>query len=477
MTYVCGTDQDWNLMAITTINPLVNYVAMLAFRTLMEKNLDLTKINSQPYHSIVGPVMVTPSINTNAFAGTIASAYQQMGYAPVADFNQNVGYSGIVSPQFTISGGKRCSAARAYLQFGKSNLFIMKNTVVTKVVFNAQNVTTGVIVSTQNSSCPTMQLYVRKEVILSAGALNTPKILLQSGVGKAADLLPLQIAPIGANPELPVGENLQDHPCGITFVAYNASTSILPSFFSEALGHLVAATGLYSSLGPLNTQLFVNLGNSSAMYPDIQVLVETYPKNFSWLTNLTASIGLKNEAHSVLQEYNQNYDILMISTCLLNPLSAGTVKLKSSSPSDTPKIKTGYFTDTLGSDANKMIAAFKLVQKFLQTSTMSALSPTIIPFNFTNCQNESYSFWSTEFLSCYLTYFTTSGMDLTGTAKMGHSLDPTAVVDSLTFSVLGVKKLRVVDASIFPSVFTGNMQCPTYILAEYASVIIAATSD
>lgn len=438
----------------------------------MEKNIDIT--NSPKFHSTSGNVMVTNSSATDSIIGNINAGFQQMGYSYIGDYNSNSSYNGIFDLQFTIGGGERCSSARAYLQSDRPNLFVMKNSVVTKIKFNAQKVATGVLVSTDHSNCPLMQLYANQEVILSAGALNTPKILLQSGIGQANDLDPFNIIQIS---NVPVGNNLQDHPTGIVFVALNpnAGAKNLFSFIGDSFNYLFAREGYLSNLGSTKRQLFMNLNSNTERYPDMQYVAYNFPKNFGLLGNVISSFGFKDEVTSVVQSYNKDYEILMYWVFMLNPKSTGTVKLKSANPLDPPKITTGFFSDPQGSDLSKMIRSFQFLQSFLQTPAMSVLAPVIIPFNFTNCQNAG-SFWSSKYLECYTKFFTGTGYHPTGTAKMGNTSDTTAVINQF-FQVKGVSKLRVVDASVFPSVPTGNTQCPTYTIAEYAADVIKQQTD
>lgn len=474
MVFICGTDHDYDNMANYVGNQSLSFSNMLKYRAKMEKNQDIT--NDPTFHSTTGKVMVTNSTSTdNNFIDACSAGFQQMNYPYIGDYNSDPSsYNGIFDIQFTISGGERCSAARAYLQNVKPNLFVMKNTVVTKVKFNKQNVATGVIIRPpQDSGFSKKQLYANKEVILSAGALNTPKILLQSGVGQSADLSPFGIKQIS---DVPVGENLQDHIFAYIFVAFNsnAATGSLFDNIGAANNYLFHRTGPLSNLGSTNKQMFLNLDSTVAKYPDIQIQMTSLSKNFDLLRNTTGSLGYGDEVIKVLEEYNSNFDTMIIEAALLHPLSVGSVKLSSSNSLSAPNITAGYFTDTEGSDLSRIIKTFKIVQEFLQTPAMAALSPTIIPFEFTNC-HQAGSFWSSAYLDCYRKYFTGTGLHFTGTAKMGEASDPTAVVDQF-FRVKGVTKLRVVDASVFPFVFTGNTQCPTYTIAEYAADVIKQTS-
>lgn len=473
MVYACATDQDYNNMANIIGDPNFSYFNLLPYRMRAEGNTDTTK--NPLFHNFTGPLIVSNSTFVSPLNDAITAGWQQLNYQYSTDYNTNASYNGIFDMQFTVGKGERCSSARAYLlqsqQYQRPNLFIMRNSIVTKVNFNLFKVATSVQVSTPYSSCLNITMIAKKEIILSAGALNTPKILLQSGVGKAADLAPFGIPQVA---DLPVGNDLQDHVFGINFIAVNMTSAPISTFDSiiDAMNYLLFRTGSLSNLGVLRRQAFINLNSTTARYPDFQFKHFFFPRQFPLVQKLLTDLGLKDEVISKVVQYNQNNDILMIFNILLNPLSTGTVKLSSANPLAPPTITTGYFTDPGNVDLNKQIQAYQTIQKFLATPVMSQFSPEFITFNeFTNCLS-SGPFNSSAFWNCHRTFFTGTLWHPVATAKLGSLQDSNGVLDP-NFKVKGfISNLRVVDASVFPKIPSSNTQCPTYTIAEYAAARI-----
>lgn len=466
MIYLCGTDKDYNDWADYVGNADLNFENMLKYRAKLEKNVDIA--NDPIFHSTTGKILITNASVTDEIIEVITEGFKQLNLPYVGDFNKNASYVGIFDAQFTIGAGERCSSARAYLQDVKSNLFVMKNSIVTRVIFDSEKRATGVEVNTKNSECPSLQVYADKEVILSAGALNTPKILLQSGIGKIEDLTPYKISQIA---DVPVGYNLQDHVYGMTLLSITRihSNSLIAEYSKESIRYMLRREGILANAGYARRHIFVNFDEDSgtkSSYPDMQLHIERIPRDVTG----TVDVGFRKEVEDVLLALNDDQDVLLVVTAITNPKSMGTVKLQSSDFSQAPNITAGFFTDAEDADLNKMIQSFQLVQKFSETPAMSALNAKIIKFNFTNCQIEG-PFWSSEYLNCYRKFFTSSSFHPSGTVKMGKSSDPTAVLNE-EFKVKGVKNLRVVDASVFPKIPSSNLQCPIYTIAEYAADII-----
>jgi choline dehydrogenase len=207
MLYVCGTDRDYDSWAAKG-NVGWDYNSILPLIKRSEGNTDIV-ISDNGYHGTTGTLKVS-SIGRDPFTDSLEAGFNQLGYKSMADYNAQT-YNGFVRLQVTIDGGERSSAYRAFLVPAKNrtNLFVMKDSLVTRIIFKG-NKATGVLVETAELLCPSIKLFATKEVIISAGSLGSPKILLQSGIGRPADL------PAGITPrkDLPVGYNLQDRSCG-----------------------------------------------------------------------------------------------------------------------------------------------------------------------------------------------------------------------------------------------------------------------
>jgi choline dehydrogenase len=448
--YVCGNDRDYDSWAQQG-NVGWNYRTFLHYIKKSEDNTNQEVLGDGKLHGRGGFLTVSDYEITDPFVSVIRKAFGEIGYKQIKDYRKG-NYVGIVELQGTIRGNERCSASRAFLQpiRDRKNLFVMKQSLVTKVLFSGSKAI-GVNVRTTNPSCRDIKMYVSKEVIVSAGALGSPKILLQSGIGKFEDLRQFNIPQIK---NLPVGENLQDHVESVNFIKVNPK-AFPRDMINDLQKYFFQRTGIFSNLGTTNHNGFVNTKNFHAKYPDIQYLFVHFPKAEPFLSSVLANAGFKDEFIAELLRTNQNYEILMTYTVLLNPKSRGSVKLKSRDPTAPPKIISGYLTHP--DDVDTLVRGINKLQTLINTPAMRANFAENIKFNIPECN--SIPFPSDNYWRCYLKYFTASLWHPSGSCKMGNSSDRNAVVDD-ELRVYGIKNLRVADASIMPNIPSGNTQCP-----------------
>jgi len=353
----------------------------------------------------------------------------------------------------------------------RSNLYVLRNGLVTKLLWT--NTTTGIKVTgvsfnTKDSSCPVITATATRETILSAGALGTPKILQQSGIGKAADLQAFNIPQIK---ELPVGDNFQDH---VTAVMYfkgrpNAPAVDITTLMNSANVYLNNRTGSFSSFGMVDYNGFVNVNNKTAGIPDVQFMFYRFDRYQQDFVDILTSFGYKDEYITQLKNVNDQVEVIVAFVLLLKPKSRGTVKLRSADPNDAPKITTNYLEDA--DDRATLLAGYRQLQEIFSTAAMTSNNVTQLQLNISECDSLTYD--SDDYVDCYFRYFTSSMWHPAGTAKMGNSSDPGAVVDE-RLRVRGIQKLRVADASIMPTVPRSNTQCPVYAIGEKAAIMIKA---
>ncbi|XP_063825341.1 ecdysone oxidase-like [Ostrinia nubilalis] len=255
MYYVRGHPENFNLWARTVNDSSWNYNNVLRYFKKSERLEDLSILRSRDgkFHGTNGYIGVTKVNNT--YTEKFKGVFREMGYKFVRDINGKANIIGFSEQLITFASGLRQSTAVAFLSPIKNrpNLHILKNTLATKVVINDKTAT-GVVVTDNDNN--TITINANKEVILSAGSVGSPQLLLLSGIGPSEQLESLDIEVIE---DLPVGENLQNH--HVVFLVLklpdlDESTSVNPYAYTSSL-----ATGHVSL-------------NATATSPDFQVLAQ-----------------------------------------------------------------------------------------------------------------------------------------------------------------------------------------------------------
>nr|XP_037286065.1 glucose dehydrogenase [FAD, quinone]-like [Rhipicephalus microplus] len=344
-----------------------------------------------------------------------------------------------------------------------------------------------------------------REVLISAGAVASPQLLLLSGIGPRHDLEKLQIPVIR---DLPVGENLQDHmhvdgivgtlrrPTGlnlfrlstVTDYAYKRSgplsipasiealAFVSTSFVNESLEFPdaeIALQSLPSSALPLECY-FASMGLRKDAF--VSPLLKTTPLNRSWEARLTelnmgsqlATNDLARQANVYNQYYlpNRGRHGFALAPVMNRPKSRGYVKLRTTDPFDKPIIDPKYLTHP--DDVKAAVEGVKIALRLMKSDAMRAVGakPWNIPFKW--CLSEG-SVWSDPYLTCLVRHLAHTTWHACCTCPMG--MDEKAVLDP-DLRVRGVKNLRVVDASVMPTIVSGNLNAPTMMIADKAAAMI-----
>lgn len=418
------------------------------------------------YHGNHGPI----TVSENSYKSTAAKAFVQAGIDngyPYVDYNgpSQVGFSFL---QATIENGIRKSTNVAYLYpiRSRKNLHVRKNSRVTKVLIDDSKNVYGVELF---SSGRYYTVNATKEVILSAGALNTPQIMMLSGIGPSKHLNALGIQPIVNSA---VGYNLQDHsaPGGITFIinatSFNAFELLDLKVIDEYINTL---QGPLSSAGGIESIAFIetNRPYDPNGYPDLEFMQLGGSINSDPI--FKRNFGIRDDIYDEIYKplESMNKDTFMVFPMVMRPKSRGRIKLRSKNPFDSPAIYPNYFSDHYDIDI-----AVRGIRKLIELSEMNAmqkLNAHLLMKPIPGCKH--LKFLSDEYWECYTRHFTFTIYHHCGTAKMGPSSDRRAVVDP-ELKVYGVKGLRVVDASIMPEIITGHTNAPVIMIAEKASDMI-----
>ena len=465
MMYVRGPDRDYNQWAALG-NRDWDFESVLPYFKKSEDNTDQSIVDytNGRFHGTKGYLKVSNFNAKDPFIDVLRSAYAQIGVKENRDVNSGE-HVGFVKVQGTVYKGERVSAARAFLLpiRDRKNLKVMKGSFVNKILFNGTSAI-GVNVLTKNKQCENIKIYARKEVIISAGSFNTPKILLQSGIGRIADLRPFGIPQIK---DLAVGDNFLDHPAVLLFMKMNGDGSLF-DIFVDLWDYFFKRSGSFADLGSTTYHGFVNTLNNSAVYPDIHLEIFRASKGLGDFLKTSLEIGhyIENIIDELV-EANKDSDIVFIHIVALSSKGKGTVKLQSDDPWDDPKIMPHFYE--IQDDVDKILRGISKVRELIDTPALQVKKAELIRFDLPEC--DSFPYASAAYDRCYLTYFGTSGRHPVGTCKMGPLNDTDAVVDE-KLKVHGMKNLRVVDASIIPINLNANTQATVYMIGEKASDMI-----
>lgn len=368
-----------------------------------------------------------------------------------------------------MKNGTRMSTSRAYLHpiRDRKNLHVLKYAMVTKVIIDEHTKRAkGVEVLLRGKR---YRIMARKEVILSAGAVNSPQLLMLSGIGPEKHLKELGIKTIA---DLPVGDNLMDHVAlgGMTFLTKPNTTLVSDRLMNDP--HLLFNffnhhDGVGTIPGGTEALGFIDLENPRDPdgHPDLELLLTS--STLAGDETLKENFGIKDNIFDTVYKPIRGRDGFMIFPMVLRPKSKGRVSLKNTNPQTPPNIEMGYFKDER--DLNVLVKGVRYSRKLVQTKAFSALQPKLHKIPIPSCKNHQFD--SDDYWKCHARHLSFTIYHQSGTCKMGPASDPTAVLDH-RLRVHKIRNLRVVDASMFPEIPASHPNAVVMMVAEKASDII-----
>ncbi|KAJ8883551.1 hypothetical protein PR048_015395 [Dryococelus australis] len=391
------------------------------------------------YHGSEGPVVVDYFPYKPEMSNVVIAAAKENGYrnGDVTGTNQ----TGVAVGLIMLKDGLRHSAPRAYLRPNKarSNLHLAINSHVTKVLINSTT-NTAYGVEFIDSKGVTKIILARREVILSAGAVGSPQLLLLSGVGPSVDLKSVGIK---VKKDLPVGKNLHNHvSIGVLFTINDTATEELTQ--QAVLEFIQNRTGPISSDGLTQVTLFAKTKYAVDDVPDIQAFFDGYSATCS-------KTGVSGECSDGSLSSSCGRRTVNARPTNIYPRSRGYLKLNSSNPLDYPLIYGNYLSDKR--DVLVLVEGIKEMLKLANTSAFAAWDMRLDTTPTDGCENLTFA--SDEYWECVIRTDTSAENHQGGSCKMGPANDTSAVVDP-QLRVHGIARLRVVDASIFPMIPNSN---------------------
>lgn len=448
-----------------------NYSSVLKYfmetESFMINDSRLTDVDK--YHGRNGGTPVNyPNYYTN-LSFVFLDACNESGYHYV-DYNgkKKAGYS---RTQCNTLNGARMSAYTCFLQMQSQiykNLQVSTNSTATKIYFDEKKRATTVEFVKNGKA---QNVTVGREVVVSAGAIGSAKLLMLSGIGPKQHLTELGI---NVTADLPVGDGLQDHVIFLGLMVTTTTDRIGLMDLSTGASleqYTVNHTGLLALPGAYEAFLFTDslTNETSPETPDIALaLTAVFPSE-----NISQSPYVSNWTYQEFYKplITSNKTGFMTTITMVQPESRGTVKLNSTNASDPPLIDPRLLS-VEGDITRTVKGILKVIDVFNKTKAMKNIGAQIWDKPLPYCKN--HSVWSEDYLKCFLQYAGFPGMHVCCTCAMGNHTK--SVVDN-RLRVRNVTGIRVIDASVMPTITSGNTHAPVMMIGAKGAAMMLEDAD
>ncbi|KAG7204113.1 hypothetical protein KM043_001961 [Ampulex compressa] len=445
MMYTRGHPKDYDNWAAMG-NTGWSWREVLPYYMCSENNTEIDRVGRK-YHSTDGLLTVERFPWKPSIGDSILAAAAERGY-PITDDHNGDQFVGFTVAQTMSKSGVRQSSATAFLRpvRHRRNLQVALNATATKIIVENQKA-----VGVQYVQDGEVRIArASREVIVSGGAVNSPQLLLLSGIGPKEHLRSVNVSVVKDLPG--VGENLHNH------LSYTLSWTInQPNEFdlnwASALEYVAFQKGPMASTGLSQMTGIIPSRYTSPDHPDIQFFFGGYQ----------ASCATTGEIGAVMSNEGRSISFTAMNA---QPRSRGVLRLASNDPLAKPIIWGNYLSDPV--DAAILIEGIQVAMSLANTTAMSRYNMT---FNNLVTACSQYMFGSVDYWNCAIRQETGPENHQAGSCKMGPASDPMAVVDP-QLRVHGIRGLRVADTSIMPMVISGNTAAPAIMIGERAASFV-----
>ena len=451
MLYVRGNSRDYDEWGALGLDGW-SWEEVLPFFRRTEKWRGEDDVGQE--HGEDGDLWVEESRHTDAVVEAFLESGAELNMT-VGDINGAQEDGGFTVSQVTTAKGWRAGAFESFAaKYEGLGLTVMRHTTATKLVFEGKTVV-GVEVERFGKR---EQVFAANEVVVSAGAIGSPHLLLLSGVGDESHLTEVGVPLVHHLPE--VGTNLQDHlisPISLD-VESGAALDILEASSPFAIfNYLWHGTGPWASPGGCGALALFHSENSNTSAPDLQLHIGSLSLATDFGANFRHNFNTDELAFEYIEPHLGGTSASIIPT-LNRPKSRGRIKLRNSSPYSHPIIDPRYLAEE--EDVTRLISGLKFGKKVAETEAFKRIGAKIWerkddPY----CGGLRYN--EEEYWRCYVRTWSFTVYHPVGTCSMGKVTDE-------KLKVLGLEKVRVVDASVMPIIPGGNTQAPTMMIAERA---------
>lgn len=445
------------------------------------QDLELLPESSKPFHNTSGPMRIEFFDDPeNPWQSRLKKSFKSLGFPENLDVNADsqIGVSQVIGYVYK---GERMSTARGYLSKRSvaETLKVAKNTLCTGVIIDRNNIARGVTVI---QGLRKLRVYARREVVLSAGAIGTPHLLMLSGIGPAEHLRSMGITVKVDSPG--VGADMNDHTLPLLLALVDKTTGVnndwiqlvsrlqyFPELIIKRSGPLTA-NGITDITTFVNSRCYdfqqrrllnVSFDGSSCELPDLQIIHAYIFKNIVPLTRplFQRAIGFNDDVVDQISRANERYAIMVITPILLEPYSRGYIRLASSDPRVPPAIFPNYLGE--GRDVETLLRAISIIEQLVETKPFKTRNAGLLHLELAGCprvEQDRRGYWE-----CYTRHMTFSVYHAAGTSALGRVLDA-------RLRVRGVRRLRVADLGALPRAPRGNTAAVSMAIGERAAEFI-----
>ncbi|KAG5872358.1 hypothetical protein JTB14_008009 [Gonioctena quinquepunctata] len=458
MMYIRGAHADfdnWVKLGLTGWS----YKEVLPFFKMSE-HIDIDNVD-EGYHGYDGHIHVNHTAPLSITAEALLEAAKEKGLKQLPDYNGK-SQLGISRLQFNIKFNKRSNGPHGYLdtiRYKRSNLNITLNAFVTKILSKGKS-TYGV------EFIQGGKRYIARanlETILSAGSINSPQLLLLSGIGPETELEKLGIKTKNNLPS--VGKNLEDHAMFVNLF-FRTNLTYPNRTLEENLRRYSKAESPLTNGAGAEQVGFINTKTPGKGDPDVEFISVPPISGSKFDTKILYNV--RDDYKKVFEGFSDLTDLNFL-LLKLQPKSRGSVTLKSNSAIDFPLIDPRYYSDDGNVDIETTYQGIKFLLSLTETKAFKNMNATLIS-TYPGCEELRNGKSDREYWYCAIRHISTTIFHPIGTTKMGISPD-TSVVNGDCL-VHKMEKLRVVDAGVIPELMRGHTNAGTYMIAEKISHVI-----